>query len=206
MDHADIWRGIDALAEHHRLTASGLARRAGLDATIFNKSKRRSPDGRPRWPSTESLTRVLNAVGAGLDDFAALLEPRPLKTAPLLGLVQAGADGFFDAAGFPLNQGWEDVEFPGHLLGEGLYALEISGESMLPAYRPGDQIIVSPQQAIHLGDRVVARTVAGEVMAKVLGRRSRQEIELCSINDQHPPRVFRPKELAWMARIMWVSQ
>src|SRR5215217_7288794 len=58
MRHDDIWRAIDALAAEHGLSASGLARRAGLDATAFNPSKRIGGDGRARWPSTESMEPV----------------------------------------------------------------------------------------------------------------------------------------------------
>lgn len=66
MLHNDIWRGLDLLAEQNGLSVSGLARRAGLDATAFNKSKRTAKDGRPRWPSTESISRALVAVNAEL--------------------------------------------------------------------------------------------------------------------------------------------
>ena len=44
--HRQVWDAIDQIAEEHGLTASGLAKRAGLDSTTFNKSKRISPDGR----------------------------------------------------------------------------------------------------------------------------------------------------------------
>ena len=56
--HEDIWRAIDKLAHEHGLTPSGLARRAGLDATTFNRSKRMSREGKLRWPSTESVAKV----------------------------------------------------------------------------------------------------------------------------------------------------
>ena len=206
MQHGDIWRGLDLLAERNGLTASGLARLAGLDATAFNKSKRKAKDGRPRWPSTESISRALDAVGVGFDDFAALVSGRRGMTAPLIGFAQAGSDGFFDDAGFPLDEGWEQVQFPGGGMEEGLYALEISGNSMEPAYRAGDRIIVSPAAQVRPGDRVVARTHEGEVMAKVLGRQTQSRVELLSINAEHGPRTFNPSEIAWIARILWVSQ
>ncbi len=205
MQHRDIWRGIDQLAEHHGLTASGLARRAGLDPTAFNKSKRESADGRPRWPSTESLARVLEAVGSGFDDFAALIDGRRGATAPLIGFAQAGRDGYFDDAGFPAGQGWEEVRFPG-LGTETVYALEISGDSMEPAYRAGDRIIVAPGAEVKKGDRVVAKTTGGEVMAKVLDRRNSRTIALASLNPDYPVREFKPGEIAWIARILWASQ
>jgi phage repressor protein C with HTH and peptisase S24 domain len=206
MRHSDIWRGIDLIAARHSLTASGLAKLAGLDATAFNKSKREAKDGRPRWPSTESISRALDAVGVTFDDFASLVAGRRSISAPLIGLAQAGADGFFDDAGFPRDEGWEEVQFPGIENDDGLYALEISGESMQPAYRPGDKIVVSPLAAIHRGDRVVAKTRGGEVMAKVLGRKNSDMVELLSLNPDHLTREFTVTDIVWMARIIWVSQ
>jgi phage repressor protein C with HTH and peptisase S24 domain len=125
--------------------------------------------------------------------------------APLLGLAKAGQDGFFDEAGFPTGDGWEEVRFPG-LGEETVYALEISGDSMEPAYRAGDRIIVAPGIDVKPGDRVVARTVGGEVMAKVLVRRNTRHVELASFNPAYPARTFAPAEISWIARILWASQ
>ena len=80
MRHDDIWRALDALAAEHGLSASGLARKAGLDPTAFNPSKRIGADGRARWPSTESVAKVLDAVGRGVEDFAALVSGAPALT------------------------------------------------------------------------------------------------------------------------------
>ena len=205
MRHTDIWRGIDRLAAHHGYSPSALAKLAGLDATAFNPSKRKAKDGRPRWPSTESVAKALAAVGAGFDDLAALIEGKRGATAPLIGLAQAGNDGFFDDAGFPAGAGWDEVRFPG--LGvETVYALEISGDSMEPAYREGDRIIVAPEAPIRRGDRVVTKTVDGEVMAKVLGQRTETRVQLLSFNPAYEPRELKPVEIAWMARILWASQ
>jgi phage repressor protein C with HTH and peptisase S24 domain len=63
ISHRTIWDGIDALARRHGLSVSALARLAGLDATAFNPSKRINKDGRERWPSTESIAKVLDATG-----------------------------------------------------------------------------------------------------------------------------------------------
>ncbi len=77
--HQAIWKAIDKLAGRNGLTVSGLARRAGLDATAFNPSKRRSDNERERWPSTESIAKVLQATDTGLEDFFELLVDEPLK-------------------------------------------------------------------------------------------------------------------------------
>lgn len=206
MRHSDIWKAIDQLAQDNGLSPSGLARRAGLDPTAFNKSKRATAEGEPRWLSTESLAKVLTAVGVSLEDFAALADGRRQgRTAPLLGFAKAGSEGYFDDAGFPIGDGWEEVRFPG-LETEKVYALEITGDSMEPVYRRGDRIVVAPEAAVRRGDRVVVRTREGEVLAKVLGRQTERTVELLSLNPDYGPRELQRNELAWMARILWASQ
>lgn len=209
LSHARIWSAIDQLAERYGLSASGLARRAGLDATSFNRSKRTGPEGRDRWPSTESIAKILAATGASLEEFLRLVEPRdgPAKTTiPLIGMTQAGAGRVFTEEGMPTGgPGWEEVEFP-DLANEKVFALEVSGDSMLPLYRDGDVLIVSPNAGVRKGDRVVVRTTAGEVTAKELKRRTAKSIELRSLNPDHPDRVIPAAEIAWMARVMWARQ
>ncbi|MGZ2473863.1 phage repressor protein C with HTH and peptisase S24 domain [Sinorhizobium medicae] len=214
LSHDSIWRAIDALAERHRLSPSGLARRAGLDPTSFNKSKRRSADGRDRWPSTESISKILQATGATVDQFMALMQPNAAGSEkesapgiPLIGFAQAGAGGFFDDGGFPVGQGWDSIEFPtAERRQTGAYALEVQGDSMLPLYRDGDILIVDPSAQVRRNDRVVVRTREGEVMAKVLARQTPRGIELVSLNPDHPNRNFEMKEVEWIARIIWASQ
>lgn len=205
MRHTDIWKAIDGLAQRNGLTPSALARRAGLDPTSFNKSKRESPDGAPRWPSTETLARVLEAANASFEDFAALAEGRAGRSAPLLGFAKAGNDGYFDDAGFPAGSGWDEVRFP-DVEAEVVYALEITGDSMEPVYRDGDRIVVAPGAPLRRGDRVVAKTRDGEVLAKVLGRMTERTVELISLNPAYEPRQLKRPDLAWIARIVWASQ
>jgi len=212
MRHEDIWRALDTLAAEYGLSASGLAKRAGLDATTFNPSKRRMVDGRARWPSTESLAKVLDATGASLEAFTALVtgapiavSARPARRIPLIGLAQAGGDGFFDDGGFPVGGGWDEVGLP-EIGDPHAYALEIAGDSMEPVFRDGDMVVVSPAAPTRRGDRVVARTLAGEVMAKQLARRSARRIELKSLNPAHRDRSFDLTEVAWVHRVIWASQ
>ena len=215
MKHEDVWRALDTLAAEYGLSASGLAKRAGLDPTSFNPSKRTGPGGRPRWPSTESLAKVFNTTGASLDAFSALVSgaralPARASAAvarriPLIGLAQAGGEGYFDDGGYPVGGSWDEVGLP-EIGDPHAYALEISGESMEPVFRDGDVVIVSPGAPIRRGDRVVARTTAGEVMAKQLARRSARRVELRSLNPAHPDYNFDLAEVAWIHRIVWASQ
>lgn len=207
LTHAQVWTGVDRLAARAGLTPSGLARRAGLDPTTFNPSKRIIESGsRLRWPSTESLAKALAAVRVTFEDFAALATGAAIgRSVPLIGFAQAGTDGFFDDAGFPVGQGWQDVTFPG-LEDAHAYALEISGESMLPVFRPGDRIVVAPNESPRRGDRVVVKTLAGEVMVKELSSLRPDHIVLRSFNPDYEDRRIRVSELAWMARVVWASQ
>ena len=108
LTHNQIWTAIDRLAARAKLSPSGLARKAGLDPTTFNKSKRVTPEGRQRWPSTESVAKALQATGTKFDTFVTLITDagRPaMQNVPLIGFAQAGAGGFFDDGGFPVGKG-----------------------------------------------------------------------------------------------------
>lgn len=214
MHHEDLWRAIDTLAAEHGLSPSALARQAGLDPTSFNPSKRRTADGKLRWPSTESLSKILNATGARLEDFSALVrgarampEGRKKRRSklPLIGMAQAGSEGFFDDGGYPAGAGWDEVELPS-VADANAYGLSISGDSMLPVFRPGDTIIVSPAAPVRQGDRVVARLKDGSVMAKLLLRRTAGRTEMASLNPDYPDLRFAAGDIIWMHRIIWSSQ
>lgn len=208
LSHRAVWDAIDAIAQRNGLSTSKLARVAGLDPTAFNKSKRISKDGRERWPSTESIAKVLEATGENFDQFiaggGAYLQmpssPRPMV--PLLGLARAGSGGFFDSAGLPTGQGWDEVPIGV----EGTYAIEVSGDSMEPLYREGDVVLVMPAAQLRRGDRVVVRTREGEALIKVLARQTERQVELHSVNPSYPPRIIDMKDIEGIARIVWASQ
>lgn len=214
MRHEDIWRAIDTLAAERGLSPSALARLSGLDPTSFNPSKRQTTDGRSRWPSTESIAKILAVTNAGLEDFSALVmgarvmsdsHTKRRSRLPLIDMVQAGALGFFDDGGFPVGSGWNEVELPG-IMDTSAYAMSIGNDSMLPIYRNGDIIVVSPAAPVRQGDRVVTRSRDGTIMAKLLRQRTARFIELVSLNPDAPGFKLQAKEVLWMHRIIWASQ
>jgi phage repressor protein C with HTH and peptisase S24 domain len=207
LTHAQVWTALDRLAERAGMSASGLAKRSGLDPTTFNKSKRVTGNGRERWPSTESVSKALAATNSSIETFVQLIGDgaRGTQSVPLLGLAQAVSGGHFDDSGFPAGKGWDEVALPSSG-DEHAYALEISGDSMKPAYRDGDIVIVSPGTAIRRGDRVVVKTSGGEVMVKELKRRTTKTLELQSLNPVHADRTLDADDVAWIARIVWASQ
>lgn len=207
LTHTQIWSALDRLAERAGLSPSGLAKASGLDPTTFNKSKRITNDGRERWPSTESVAKSLAATNVAFDTFVQLIDDtkRTVQSVPLLGFAQAGSGGFFDDGGFPVGKGWDEVGLPS-VNDEHAYGLEISGDSMKPAYRDGDVIVVSPGAQIRKGDRVVVKTRNGEVMVKELKRRTAKTLELQSLNPNHVDRTLAAADVDWIARIVWASQ
>lgn len=210
LTHKQVWNAIDTIAERYGYSASGLAKKSGLDPTSFNPSKRNGPDGRPRWPTMESISRLLQASGATVEEFSDLLtgrrgQPPKLRQIPLLGFAKAGKGGFFDDSGFPAGNGWDEIDVPG-VTDQNAYALEITGDSMMPVYREGDIIIISPSVSVRKGDRVVVRTTDGQVMAKILHRQTAKTLELASFNPNHVNRTYDMRDIDWIARIMWASQ
>ena len=207
LTHGQVWAALDRLAERAGLSASGLARRAGLDSTTFNKSKRVTPDGRERWPSTESLAKALAATGSSIDTFVQLIgdHGRDLQSLPLLGLTQAAGPGHFDAQGKPAGRSWGEVALPS-MAEDHAFALEVSGDALKPAYRDGDVIVVSPSTPIRRGDRVVVKAAAGEVIVGELKRRTAKTLELTSLDALGAGHTLTSGEVEWIARIVWTRQ
>lgn len=206
MQHGDVWRALDAIATREGLTPSGLAKLAGLDATAFNKSKRVSKGGRPRWPSTESIARALNAARVDYAEFASLVSGPVRSTMPYLELPAIVRDGLFSDAGMPEAAAWDAIAFPGANGAEGCFALEITDDRFEPVYRSGDRLIASRQASIRARDRVVVKTNSDQVVLGSVTRQPSRRLELASFADG--TEVFRlmTDEIDWMARIIWVSQ
>lgn len=196
-NHARLWAAIDAIAARHGLSPSGLARRAGLDATAFNKSKRLTTDGRPRWPSTESIDKILAATGCDLVELVHLIDARALRRRDDLrrpeGLA-VGYPGFHDDGGGDRAGG-----------ATGRLSLEVADHGMLPIYRKGDVLIVSPDAVVEPGDRVVLRIDQGALEARIYLGRESTGFALAALTggDRH---VVADDRVSGFARILWASQ
>ncbi len=202
--HQDIWRAIDMLAERHGLSASALARRAGLDATAFNRSKRFGKDGRPRWPSTESIAAVLNAVHASVGELAELVSGERQRGAPVMALEQAGGADCFDAAGHPVGRSWRREHLPG-LGPASVWALEVTSRDLMPAIRPGDRLVLIADRAPAPGDRVVVCTQAAQLLVRELGRTKAGRTEFIPISPPARGHWLETAQIAWMTRILWIG-
>jgi len=208
LTHPQVWAAVDRLAARYGYSPSGLAKKSGLDPTSFNRSKRITPEGRPRWPSTESIAKILAATDASIDEFISLLtkkERRSRRLIPLIGFAEAGGDSYFDERGFPVGSDWDKISFP-NVDDKHAYALKVSDNSMKPLFRKRDIIIVSPAAPIRKGNRVVVKTKHGKLFANELMRKNAKIVTLASLNAQHKARSLRVAEVLWIARIVWASQ
>ncbi|MGD1877145.1 MAG: S24 family peptidase [Kiloniellaceae bacterium] len=206
LEHQSVWRAIDRLATRYNLSPSGLARQAGLDPTTFNKSKRITKEGKQRWPSTESLAKVLNATGASLSEFISLVEdqehPVSFRRLPKLRFAMAAQPGFFDAEGRPLRSQWEEAAFP-DVPDPHAYALEITGDGLLPVYRNGDLVVVSPSAEVRPGDRVLLRSQQGELLIAELLEKSSDRLRIKSLSRENAVRDLPRTQAQWVSRIAW---
>jgi phage repressor protein C with HTH and peptisase S24 domain len=206
LTHEQVWTALDRLAARAGLSASGLARRAGLGPPTFNKSKRVTADGRERWPSTESVAKALAAADASIETFVQLTGDRARQAAsvPLLAFAQAAERGHFDEQGHLAGKGFGEIALP-LLDSDHAFALEISGDAYEPAYRDGDVLLLSPATAIRRGDRVVVKTGA-EVVIGELKRRTAKVLELTTLGAMQGERAIAASDAEWIARVIWVRQ
>jgi phage repressor protein C with HTH and peptisase S24 domain len=205
--HADIWAAIDRLARERGLTASGLARRAGLDPTTFNKSKRITREGKPRWPSTESIAKVLDATGATVTEFTALLSQDPADVKPCSLPLVSSAEVLSKRLNGELQAHLDDagaIAFPD--AADDAFAVEMSDDRLAPAYRRGDVLIVSAAAPIRRGDRVLARMRDGESIAAEVKRHSGRGVALRRLNGADEVISLEMSEFSWIVRVLWASQ
>lgn len=205
----DIWRGIDRLADFSGQSVSGMARKAGLDPTTFNPSKRLGPDGKQRWPTTESIAKILDATEVSIGQFASLMfeQPTGAVSFPLqtIGAAEASGEFMFDEDGFPMGTDWGSRAFP-NLPDAQAFGIEIEDDNLAPIIRAGDLIVAAPGVSIRRGDRVLVKMRhGGPLLIRALIRQTAHRAEFASLVAA-PTEEVMSAEIEWMSRIVWISQ
>ena len=219
LTHQEIWRAIDNLAEKKSLSTSGLAKKAGLDPTSFNKSKRFSPDGKPRWPSMESVAKILDVCDASLSDLDMLkqdagtvFEPQKYSVTvsiPLLSLEDVVSQEALDEDGVLNVQDPDYISFPfcGQDRDPHIYALEITSETLAPKYEEGDILLIAPSFQKRRGDNVVLKTKqSGDLVFGQIRRLTDSRLDLLNYFQPEHPVIFDNSDIIWISRILWASQ
>jgi phage repressor protein C with HTH and peptisase S24 domain len=209
LKHDDIWRAIDMLASRNGLTASGLARKAGLDPTTFNKSKRVTAAGRRRWPSTESLAKALEAAGTTLNEFVGFVEADghgdPGRRSPVAVQSAAAPNAAFGDTGEPQGVVWTRRQLP-EINDPDAYAIAVEGKAYHPVLREGALVVAAPHASVRPGDRVVVRTSSSELILAELVRQSAEGLEIRPLCGDGDPQTFTTHQVAAVHRIVWAEQ
>lgn len=222
LSHKSIWAAIDALARDQGLSVSALAKRAGLDPTAFNKSKRFSRDNKPRWPNTESISKLLHATDKSLQEFVHLIDgsgaPAPPHAAlnansgaplPCMSLDRIDLDRHFDTDGRPRADRWDDVV----LFDQAdpfAFALEMTDPAMEPLIRVGDVVVLSTGRTIRRGDRVAVASRQSDrwqqICVREVTRIGHQRLVLKAVNKDYPAMNLDRSDIAWIAMVVWIGQ
>ena len=219
LSHDMVWSAIDRLASLLELSPSGLARLAGLDPTSFNRSKRFKADGRPRWPSTESIAKVLDVSGTSP---AAFFEPS-LSASPQGDPERSWSE--LDVLNRTPNLNWPVIEsdqlleqsvdvgkseiwqnrLPHHAMTQSIFVVRVKGDAFMPVCRDGSQLLLANDPDFLVGDRVLLRCLSnGLILGDVHAVRTRS-LSLSLPSGDGIVKTFTLSSVAWVAKIVWTS-
>lgn len=197
MPHDAFRRRVLREIERRKLPVATLARLAGVKRDVIRDMQR----DRTSSTSVENAALIAEALGLSLDE---MIHSTPVAVA---GRVGAGAEVVL-VDGYAKGGGLWHVERPPQLAGRRVVAVEVAGDSMEPAYAPGDLLFYAravlgvPSECA--GRRCIAEDAAGHAWVKLLRRRAGQPPglwDLHSINTAHPPRY--DVALAWAAPVLF---
>ena len=204
MNYNEIWEAVDKLAKINGLTPSGLARKAGLDPTTFNKSKRIRPDGKKRWPSLDSINKITSVCHMSFEDFYHILD----ETGDIEGMRGQSIIPVYNFSDLGTNQSEEKdklyMNFPD--MDSDIYAVLCNDKAIKSVYPLNSVLILSPRASIKKGNRVLItlktskETIIGEFINRISGG-----IKILNLNTNEKISVTTG-EIEKIARIMWVSQ
>ena len=178
LSHTAIWEAIDQIAKDKKLSTSGLAIKAGLDATTFNKSKRVMLDGRERWPSTESIAKILEATKTTASDF--------FKNGPIEIPLTRMSDS---PRSHPLCE--ENIVLPANLMAIEDDSPDGNGKRMLTA-----------SGEIRTGDLISIATVTGIITGRLRhGAKGHMRIEVTQENIID----IDITHILWTRRVLWIE-
>lgn len=138
-----------------------------------------------------------------LDNVSSVERPssKSLRSIPL---SEGSQTGLFDGLGCPIGDAWEEIDFPG-IADRHAFAFEVQGDKLLPAYRDGDILIVSPSASVRRHDHVVLKTVSNELNIGILSRRTAQRLELAPLGGGEDKLNLALKDIIWLSRVVWAK-
>ena len=207
MKYETVWSAVDNLAKSMGLSPSGLAKKSGLDATTFNKSKRKRPDGKNRWPSLDSLNKVLELCNLTFEEFYKFGESdnsnENLNAIPYLKISAIAQSDCCKEKSLDTS-GWDMFCFPDG--SNNLYALEIDTSDYAPLYKFGNMLVLTKNSEIRRNDRVALFKIDGSVNLYEFIHRKPNTIEFMELNNPQNIISVDIKDINFLHRIVWASQ
>lgn len=203
MKYERIWNAIDKIAKQNGLSLSGLAKKSGLDPTAFNKSKRIRADGKKRWPSLESLSKVLSTCHMDFVDFCCLIENDPIRWPCTLPYIFLSSMCQQDCNCFDFSS-WGKIDSPS--FSENTYLINLDSHSFEPIYSCGSILILEKYSEIRQKDRVLILLKSGTVLIKEFLFRSENVITVSSLSKHSHISEIEVNSIKLLNRIIWASQ
>lgn len=207
MKYEQVWDAVDKLARAHGLSPSGLAKKAGLDATTFNKSKRIRPDGKKRWPSLDSINKILDACNVTFEQFYSLIDeglmPEMMNAVPYINYSRLGSEKEIRDNRL-VTDGWKRMHFPD--ASSNLYAIDIDVSDFEPFFKNGSAIIVAKNSEIRKNDRIVVILKNGDILIKEFVHRTPSTLVLCDLADFRKEMNVNLVDIELINRILWAGQ
>lgn len=85
------------------------------------------------------------------------------------------------------------------------FAVMVRGDSMVPVFKPGRYVVVSPNVAVAQGDEVFVALTSGERLIKVVYRANGGFV-LESANPTYPPRFVKAEDVQVMYPVIWAKR
>ena len=206
MRYEQVWAAVDNLAKANGLSPSGLAKKAGLDSTTFNKSKRVRPDGKKRWPSLESINKILLACNMNFEQFYNLgfedVNTEVLSAIPYIKMSKLRSFDKMYQNSFDTAE-WGKIRFPDSA--DNLYAVSVDTKKYAPVFLPSTMLVVSKNSEVRRGDKVLMALKNNKVMIMEFVKRTPKTVELNSILDIEEEMEVDIKDIKTINRIVWAS-
>ncbi|WP_245418019.1 hypothetical protein [Cohaesibacter celericrescens] len=204
LSHDTIWNAIDRLASQKNLSPSGLARLAGLDSTSFNPSKRVKLNGRPRWPSTESIAKILSVTDTSASVFFDYTSDVVAKTPNGEADVCLCRDILTHkpVALCSINQRGKKTESEANLI----FTLRVKGTHFMPFYQNGSHLLLSFDGNHKIGHRVIVKTNDRDFLLGDVEHSSPDLLQLWTLSQERAMQTIALSSIEWVARILWASQ
>ena len=208
LTHENLWIAIDTLARINGFSTSGLAKKAGLDPTIFNKSKRISIDGRLHWPTTESIAKILVVNKSSFGQFASIVHDKAGQ-GDYINLPQAKLSGLQGKTAFINPNGHIDPDLRiKHIDSTGIdsqsFTVKINTNSYAPMFEKKSSVIATTNGGIRKSDIAIIALTSGKNIIAKIHKLSSHIVEINLLEDSNETHsIILNKDILWMARILY---